>query len=169
MRSLKQDLLFLIAVRDCFDLNFLLKPSFRRKFLKALTVHKKDEYGEHWYIQSNVLGRYNERLGKKTWRINGRYHREDGPALICADGRQYWYKNDKKHRDDGPAIIYSNGTQTWWKNGKLHRDYGPAVEWSDGTQMWWINGKKHRDDGPAVKWIDGIHEWWINGKRVEPF
>jgi len=27
------------------------------------------------------------------------------------------YKNDKPHKDDGPAIIGANGYKSWYKNG----------------------------------------------------
>ena len=52
---------------------------------------------------------------------NNKLHREDGPAIIHADGSQEWYINNKLHREDGPAIIYANGSQEWWLNGKKLR------------------------------------------------
>jgi hypothetical protein len=30
----------------------------------------------------------------KTWWLNGKRHREDGPAIEYADGTKYWYIND---------------------------------------------------------------------------
>jgi len=37
---------------------------------------------------------------------------------VRVDGKSiYIYKNGKFHRDDGPAIIYANGDKSWWKNG----------------------------------------------------
>ena len=32
--------------------------------------------------------------GEQSWYLNGKRHREDGPAIICADGSQSWYLND---------------------------------------------------------------------------
>lgn len=29
-----------------------------------------------------------------------------------------WRMNGKLHRDDGPAVIYPDGTKEWWLNGK---------------------------------------------------
>lgn len=52
-----------------------------------------------------------------TWRLNDRYHRTDGPAIIWADGRLDWRLNGQLHRTDGPAIINASGTQEWWLNG----------------------------------------------------
>ena len=58
------------------------------------------------------------------------------------DGTKRWYLNGKKHREDGPAIEYVDGTKFWFLNGKLHRENGPAVEYSGGTKEWHLNGKE---------------------------
>ena len=34
--------------------------------------------------------------GTKFWYLNGKCHREDGPALEGADGTKSWYLNDKR-------------------------------------------------------------------------
>ena len=34
--------------------------------------------------------------GTKYWYLNGKKHREDGPAIEWADGTKYWYLNDKE-------------------------------------------------------------------------
>jgi hypothetical protein len=33
--------------------------------------------------------------GTKEWRINGKYHREDGPAIEWIDGSKEWFLNGK--------------------------------------------------------------------------
>jgi len=94
-------------------------------------------------------------------------HREDGPAVEWADGKnKYWYLNGKLHREDGPAVEWSDGTKYWYLNGKLHREDGPAVEWSDGTKSWYLNGKMHREDGPAMECADGTKVWYLNGQEL---
>ena len=97
---------------------------------------------------------------------SGEYHREDGPAVIYADGNQYWWINGKRHREDGPAIIWADGTQAWYINGNRHREDGPAIIYSNGNQYWYINDKRHREDGPAVIYANGYQRWYINGKLV---
>ena len=63
-------------------------------------------------------------------------------------GTKRWYLNGKRHREDGPAVIYSNGDTIWYLNGKLHRTNGPAVEFFNNNninpniEQWWINGKE---------------------------
>ena len=32
--------------------------------------------------------------GDKRWYLNGKLHREDGPAIECANGHKYWFLND---------------------------------------------------------------------------
>ena len=52
--------------------------------------------------------------------MNGKLHREDGPAIEGANGDKYWYLNgnDKYHREDGPAIEYADGSKSWYLNDK---------------------------------------------------
>jgi antitoxin component YwqK of YwqJK toxin-antitoxin module len=80
--------------------------------------------------------------GTKYWYLNGKLHREDGPAVEYSNGTKYWYLNDKQHREDGPAVEYSNGTKCWYLNGKLHREDGPAAEYADGTKHWYIDNEE---------------------------
>ncbi len=56
--------------------------------------------------------------GNKYWFLNGRLHREDGPAFEYARGHKVWYLNDKLHREDGPACEYYDGTKHWYLNGE---------------------------------------------------
>ena len=61
---------------------------------------------------------YSDGALNKHWKNEfGQYHREDGPAVECANGRSYWYKNGKYHREDGPAIIWEDGTHSYYLNG----------------------------------------------------
>jgi hypothetical protein len=61
---------------------------------------------------------------------------------VNSEGTKYWCLNGKLHREDGPAIEYINGTKQWCLNGKLHREDGPAIEYSYGTKSWWLEGKR---------------------------
>ena len=56
--------------------------------------------------------------GSKSWYLNGKRHREDGPAYEGADGDKWWFLNGKRHREDGPAIEWASGYKSWWINGK---------------------------------------------------
>jgi hypothetical protein len=72
--------------------------------------------------------------GYKSWLLNGKRHREDGPAIECADGYKSWYLNGKRHREDGPAVEYADGSKEWYLNDKCVTEeehkaaMNPAVE-----------------------------------------
>ena len=84
------------------------------------------------------------------------------------DGHKEWYLNGKPHREDGPAVEYVNGHKEWYLNGKRHREDGPAVELANGHKEWRLNGDLHREDGPAVERASGRKMWWLNGEFVDP-
>ena len=78
-----------------------------------------------------------------------------------------WHLNGKLHREDGPAVSNTTeGFQQWFLNGNLHRDDGPAVEWVSGLRSWYIHGERHREDGPAVINDEGKEAWYLNGVKV---
>ena len=104
--------------------------------------------------------------GNTFYRLKGKLHREDGPAVELANGDRRWYLNGQLHREDGPAIELANGDKYWRQNGLLHREDGPAVEFPEGTKYWYLNGKLHREDGPAIECADGAKYWYQNGEQV---
>ena len=78
---------------------------------------------------------------------------------------EYKDQDGRFHREDGPAIEWLDGTKAWYINGKFHRTDGPAIEWKSGTKEWYLNGKRHREDGPAVEKSNGVRQWYLNGKQ----
>ena len=60
--------------------------------------------------------------------------------IIDQHGTKRWYLNGRLHREGGPAIEHADGYKVWWLNGRLHREGGPAVEYSNGNKEWWLNG-----------------------------
>mgnify|MGYP001114144883 CR=1 FL=1 len=49
-------------------------------------------------------------------------HWEDVPKhytgiIEWENGDELWLKNGKWHREDGPAVIWKNGKKSWWLNG----------------------------------------------------
>ena len=58
------------------------------------------------------------------------------------NGSKVWYLDGKFHREDGPAVEYPDGSKVWYLHGKCHREDGPAGERPDGTKLWYLNGKK---------------------------
>ena len=125
-------------------------------------------------------GRYTGIMGDQKWYKNGKLHRDDGPAIILANGTEKWYQNGKQHRDGGPAEIWANGctTQRWFQNGQLHRDDGPAVINKYGEKFWYLDGKQSTEyelnEIRKIKVVkdmkngkhteDGTQRWFQNGK-----
>ncbi len=85
---------------------------------------------------------------------------------VWPNGTKKWHLNGKFHREGGPAIERSNGTKMWYMNGQRHREGGPAYEGSDGSKWWYLNGQLHREGGPAYEGSNGSKEWWLSGKEL---
>jgi hypothetical protein len=64
------------------------------------------------------------------------------PTLTASpDGYREWRVRGRLHRTDGPAVERADGSREWRVNGRLHRTDGPAFE--DGCyREWWIKGKE---------------------------
>ena len=65
---------------------------------------------------------------------------DKGSGVPSAGGRIEWKVDGKLHRLDGPAVEWSDGSKEWWVNGLRHRLGGPAIDWIDGYQRWFIHG-----------------------------
>jgi hypothetical protein len=61
---------------------------------------------------------------------------------VYNNGDKEWFLNGKLHREDGPAIEHSNGYKSWFLNGKRHREDGPAVEFCNSYKSWFLDGKE---------------------------
>ena len=61
---------------------------------------------------------------------------------VLEDGTKEWRLNGKRHNENGPAVVFSNGEKEWYINGKLHNENGPAIIWTNGSKEWYINGKR---------------------------
>jgi hypothetical protein len=57
-------------------------------------------------------------------------------------GNKSYYLNGRIHRIDGPAIEYNNGAKFWYFNGELHRLDGPAIEWENGDKEWYYHNEQ---------------------------
>lgn len=88
-----------------------------------------------------VHGMYITEVGTFYY-VNGKRHREDGPAIEIINGDKRWYFNDLKHREDGPAVELNHGYKAWFFKGKLHRLNGPAVLSNDRVE-YWINDEEY--------------------------
>ena len=99
------------------------------------TRHEIYEDGtETWYgvgIFSNLLCKINPNGNEEYGDIRNPhcdyepdmtyYHREKGPAFICANGNELWAIENEAHRKKGPAFIYAMGEEVWCQNGEEYR------------------------------------------------
>jgi len=113
-----------------------------------------------------------DQKGSIKYFLDGKLHRDDGPALEHQHYHTYyraWYQHGLHHREGGPAVEKSTSInkwiKLWYRNGRLHREDGPAIEKSNGTKMWYLNGYQHRTDGPALK-SKSEEGWFFQGKRI---
>jgi hypothetical protein len=65
-----------------------------------------------------------------------------GSKIMTNDGDKSWFLNGKLHREDGPAVEWNDGSKFWYLNNKLHREDGPAIEWADGDKCWYLNNER---------------------------
>ena len=67
---------------------------------------KTDEDGQMaWdFVEGNKPVMEVDEYGNKRWLLNGKLHREDGPAIEWADGDKSWYLNDEFIVSTGPDI-----------------------------------------------------------------
>lgn len=70
--------------------------------------------GELWIDGKNKIN-----IDCTIYYINGKIHRENGPAIEWSDGSKYWYIEGNLHRDKKPAVIQMNGLCEWWENGNF--------------------------------------------------
>jgi hypothetical protein len=90
------------------------------------------------------------------------------PTMKPSGAVEWRDEEGRLHREDGPAIIHANGSYKWYRHGVRHREGGPACVYVNGTEKWYLNGLRHREDGPAAIYPDGRELWFIEGERVPP-
>jgi len=76
-------------------------------------------------------------FGDKLWFLNGKLHREDGPATEYTTGSKFWFLHGQRHRIDGPAIEYANGDKSWWYYGE-YVDCGSQEEFEKLIKLKWL-------------------------------
>ena len=84
---------------------------------------------------------------------NGIYEVENLVTFYCVNG--------KLHREDGPAAEGINGYKGWFINGKRHRLDGTAIEW-DEIKQYWIEGKyytKEEFESAAYLYKNGLQDY----------
>jgi len=69
---------------------------------------------------------------------------------VYHNGDKHWYLNGKRHREDGPAVEWSNGNKSWYLNGKELTEEEHKAATSKSTcegKIVEIDGKKYQLKG----------------------
>lgn len=74
----------------------------------------------HPKTREALTGNLKDEANTELFVLNGKLHREDGPALILYDGTMQWYQHGVLHRTNGPARIYSSNFQEYYLYGKRY-------------------------------------------------
>ena len=117
----------------------------------ALTVSYRDGRHEETYWRGGAL----HRDPAEGAAIIGRV-RSTGPVIL-----EEYHMNGRPHRDVGPALITYCPTTgrtmcaNYYRDGVAHRDDGPAsvifdVDGTPAAQYWYADGQLHRDGAPAI-------------------
>lgn len=115
-------------------------------------------------IKTATAARSRPRVAEE-FKLYGKHHRIDGPAITWDNGKKEWWLYGSEHRADGPAITWINGAEDWFFRGGRHREGGPAITHPSGATEWWSYDGLHREDGPAKEFKDKS-EWYLNGEQV---
>jgi hypothetical protein len=127
-------------------------------------------------VPGNYTGIAERPSGSKCWYLNGKYHREDGPACEWADIGKEWYLNGKLHREDGPAIEWINGSKDWFLNGiylfgllSISQPFIIIEEFVDEEGKWQIKvlTQEAIEIWPAVSGLKELADNWESVKQCK--
>lgn len=123
---------------------------------------------EEQFTVTIVTNKQTGRIQSETWKLDGEYHRNDGPAVQYFDlvtGRPLvisFVRHGQLHRTDGPARQFwdeATGAlieELWVVDGLEHREGNLPSEWRRSPETGVIvregyryRGKQHRIDGPS--------------------
>lgn len=62
---------------------------------------------------------------------------------VFDDGNRHWFLNGRLHREDGPAIEWSDGSKFWYLDGKLVTEQ-EVMKSSCSGKIVEIDGKKYK-------------------------
>ena len=159
MSTVNKELMQMVLKASAEDSNITIEDL--KKFVEEHEKPKQPVKTTRYYDDEKT------RIECEKWELDGKLHREDGPAFTDYFGNgkicnNFYYIHGKLHREDGPAKIqyqyHTNGKiqrESYFINGKQHREDGKPsqiVYSEDGcivNEKYYINGKLHRTDGPA--------------------
>ncbi len=101
------------------------------------TAHRKC-----WDVATDSSYRRRFKTNDKWIQFAGNERSVAATVEVDGHGDKRWRLAGKLHRTDGPAIEWALGTKSWFLNGERHRTDGPAIDLADGSKFWYLNGRK---------------------------
>ena len=68
---------------------------------------------------------------------------------VYPSGTKVWYLNGKQHREDGPAVEWADGYKAWYLNGKRYTESEHKAEMARRNNT--CNGKTVTIDGKEYR------------------
>jgi hypothetical protein len=84
---------------------------------------------------------------------------------------QAYYKHGKFHRENGPALIWTTGSYQHYKNGLLHNENGPACHYVKSGKTedeYWLNGESVTKIGHKIRTLRNNLLSNENHKKYKP-
>jgi hypothetical protein len=99
----------LVQIKDRDGSTKWIKGSYHHASDPAVVTSTGDKY---WYFEGvahrddGKPAILTDKGRSKYYIVHGKYHRDGGlPAIDIANGHQEWYVDGKRHRENGPAIV----------------------------------------------------------------
>jgi hypothetical protein len=115
----------------------------------------------------NVSSKYHDQR-EICYKLFGKKHRRNNPAVIRGDGIIEWRINGVLHRDDDQPAIINNRKSLEWRT--IFKQYYVDLNIINAPKNnilyeWWFNGKRNRflNDAPAII----RNESWSYGKKSD--
>ena len=90
--------------------------------------------------------------------------------VIDKYGNKRWYDSDGKwHREDGPAIEYADGDKWWLKHGDWHREDGPAIDCTNGYKFYYLEDIQYTKEKywKKIKELNKCKLFKLKDKKIE--
>jgi|GEM_PF-5083465 len=130
---------YILNWRDCSCLN----EDYKECFQVYIAIEELDD---EFLITLPVSSIYHEFIIRNFQKAEVK---DDVINITRKHGTTLYKLNGRLHRADAPAVEWDNGYKEWWFNGKRHRTDGHAVEYPDGDKEWWLDGIQYTEDFKA--------------------
>lgn len=145
-------------------------------WLNEKTIYISTIYlGDNEPYPENFTGKIVRDSGILEWRHNGKYHRENGPAVIFPDYLSFYQYGE--FRGSLPRTMFSDRAIETFKRandpfedlaamfpGLDSKFTGKIIHADEAGFSCYFRGLLHHETGPALQTWDGTQKWYKHGK-----